>query len=338
LKYKPKKTIFLIPLAIVTAIAVFSLISSLINNNSDVDTPPEIAYSLSGEYFNIATPFKRGVAENYIPVPTNNRVDINETELGLMRIATKYYDVNNYLSQPGQYLTTNKIDNIIEVANEDNSYISYIIEQNYLTKNNRLAGIVIGVVINPFFSDTPLTNDQINEFMIEINPVIIEQLRSNDDLKNTRIVIAAFRMEPRTSLTPGTFILEQQTTSDAITRFVRINQAFYVLTDPNLRRIDERTSKSFANIRTELETTFPNAVITGIGNYHDDNLRELRIDVNAGFIRPHEVLAISNHLITSFNRYFTRDINMIININSDNRTLAIININRDTRGNINLLI
>ena len=298
----------------------------------------EIQFSLSGDYFTVATPFKRGVAENYIPVATGNRIDLNETELGLMRIATKYHDTSNYLFQAGQFLTTRKVDNIIEKTNEDNPYVAYLVEQNYLTKSNNLAGIAIGVVINPFINDETLTTDEIKALMLRISPIILSELRSNEELENTPVIIAAYLMRPRTSLVPGSYILEQRTRTNEIEEFNFINEEYYVLTDSSLISMDEPTFRAFANIRADLETKFPNIVITGTGHYYNERLKQLHIDVNAGFIRPHEVLAISNHLITEFNRNFSRNINIIINVNSDRETLAILTINSNTRDNINLLI
>ena len=335
-QFKRKYLKYIKYLAIIPVLLIIILL--VLRGCSNEETETVISYNLNEGFFNVITPYQRGVAENYIPVRTGNRVDLDATELGLMRIATKYYDVNNHLFSPGQFLDREAIDNIIKEVNEDKPYVSYLVEQNYFTKNNRLVGVVIGVVINPFQGDQTLTNDEIHELITQFSSVIISELRNNDELTNTEIVLAAFRMQPNTSLVPGTYIFEERTNSDEINEFILVNEEYYVLTDTNLPNIDQRTFNSFANIRADLETEFPNAVITGTGLYHNQELQDLRIDVNVGFIRPHQVIAMSNHLITEFNRYFSRDINTVIILNNDRSTMAIITINNRTRGNIDLLI
>lgn len=142
-------------------------------------------YSISDEYYKTLIPFQEGAARGLVVQGLNSRLDIDEFETGLMRIAQKTFSTKDYLFQEGQYLDKRTAQLLVErqrtdaqqaeiekrlnkkVPNiglnpilEDNAagtaeqknakspiYISNILEHNYLVKKSDDKVELSGVVI-----------------------------------------------------------------------------------------------------------------------------------------------------------------------------------------------
>ncbi|TYR79139.1 CamS family sex pheromone protein [Priestia megaterium] len=61
-------------------------------------------YSISDEYYRTILPFKPGVARGLVAANMNNRLDVQEFETGLMRLAQEDFSPDKYVFQEGQYL------------------------------------------------------------------------------------------------------------------------------------------------------------------------------------------------------------------------------------------
>ncbi|PMC36796.1 hypothetical protein CJ195_15335 [Bacillus sp. UMB0899] len=62
-------------------------------------------YNISDSYYKMVLPFKQGEARGLVSEQLNTRLDIDEFETGLMRIAQDTFSTDKYLYQEGQYLT-----------------------------------------------------------------------------------------------------------------------------------------------------------------------------------------------------------------------------------------
>ncbi|MFS0862751.1 CamS family sex pheromone protein [Fredinandcohnia sp. 179-A 10B2 NHS] len=144
-------------------------------------------YNISDSYYKAVLPYKTGKARGIVAEYVNNRLDVDEFETGLMRIAQDSFPSDKYFFQEGQHieketiqrwLTREKSDAqmasakkgtvneglnpIFEAPGNDDEYeatmekspiyIATIAEQNYLIKNNddklQIGGIVIGIGLN----------------------------------------------------------------------------------------------------------------------------------------------------------------------------------------------
>lgn len=142
-------------------------------------------YKISDQYYQTILPFEPSGARGLIVGQLNTRYDIDEFEMGLMRIAQNNFDPNHYFFQEGQYLDSKTVgrwlnrkytdeqlaelkikpeDNIglnpvdpgvgdVKTRNEENPiYLAHILEHNYLVKGEdgtaRLGGVVIGLALN----------------------------------------------------------------------------------------------------------------------------------------------------------------------------------------------
>ncbi|WP_223702104.1 CamS family sex pheromone protein [Sutcliffiella deserti] len=144
-------------------------------------------FKISDDYYQTILPFKAGQTRGQVVARLNSRVDVEELETGLMRLAQDPFPSDNYLYQEGQYidrdtvrswlgreLTPAQLERELE-ENEDfqnvglnpplvqggsteetneNSpiYLAHILEQNYLVRNDdgtvELGGISIGIALN----------------------------------------------------------------------------------------------------------------------------------------------------------------------------------------------
>lgn len=142
-------------------------------------------YKISDQYYQTILPFEPSEARGLTVEQLNTRFDIDEFELGLMRVAQKRFDPDKYLFQEGQYLNRETVrlwlnrkytekqlkerglteaENIglnpldpekgdVKTRNEKNPiYLAHILEHNYLVKDKKgtahLGGVVIGLALN----------------------------------------------------------------------------------------------------------------------------------------------------------------------------------------------
>lgn len=142
-------------------------------------------FQISDQYYKTVLPFEPSQARGLTVNRLNTRVDMDEFELGLMRIARNMYDPGKYLFQEGQYLDKETVQSWLnrkytddqlkekgldpsenlglnpvdpgkgdaKTRNEQNPiYLAHILEQNYLIKDDKgkanLAGVVIGLALN----------------------------------------------------------------------------------------------------------------------------------------------------------------------------------------------
>ncbi|MBB5325165.1 protein involved in sex pheromone biosynthesis [Anoxybacillus tepidamans] len=142
-------------------------------------------YNISDSYYRMILPFTPSEARGLVVENLNTRLDVDEFETGLMRIAQQRFSPKDYLFQEGQYLDKKTIkkwlmrkmttaqlkeegmteaDNIglnpvlsDQGTNEEKNtkspiYLASILEHDYLIKNNsgkvQLGGIVLGIALN----------------------------------------------------------------------------------------------------------------------------------------------------------------------------------------------
>ena len=142
-------------------------------------------YNISNNYYRTILPFQPGEARGLVVNNINTRYDLNEFEMGLMRIAQNKFDTDKYYFQEGQQLKgtiikqwlnrqytaaqlkENKLKadqnlglnpvNTSPAGSTPSSpiYLAHILEHDYLTKdakgNVSLGGITIGLALNSIY-------------------------------------------------------------------------------------------------------------------------------------------------------------------------------------------
>ncbi|WP_042454790.1 CamS family sex pheromone protein [Neobacillus dielmonensis] len=141
-------------------------------------------YNISDSYYRTILPFEPSETRGLVVNNINTRYDLNEFEMGLMRIAQNSFDTDKYYFREGQEIKSKtikawlnrqytpeqlKADNIKPEDNiglnpvntgsaEDPSspiYLAHILEHDYLTKDDKgnvaLGGITIGLALNSVY-------------------------------------------------------------------------------------------------------------------------------------------------------------------------------------------
>jgi protein involved in sex pheromone biosynthesis len=142
-------------------------------------------YNISDSYYRMILPFKPSEARGLVVENLNTRLDVDEFETGLMRLAQERFSPKEYLFQEGQYLDKKTIKSWLmrkltkaqlkkegmkeseniglnpvlsdKGTNEEKNtkspiYLANILEHDYLIKNDsgkvQLGGVVIGLALN----------------------------------------------------------------------------------------------------------------------------------------------------------------------------------------------
>ncbi|MEH6940587.1 CamS family sex pheromone protein [Bacillus sp. JJ722] len=142
-------------------------------------------YKISDEYYQTILPFEPSKARGQVVSNLNTRYDMNEMEMGLMRIAQESFSPDKYFFKEGQYLSSKEVkswlerkytsdqlkeekmkesENLglnpidpgkgdIDKRNEENPlYLAHILEHNYMVRKSDdkvgLGGVVIGLALN----------------------------------------------------------------------------------------------------------------------------------------------------------------------------------------------
>lgn len=183
----------------------------------------------------------RGFIESNI----NNRVDIDNIELGLQRLSKKPFSPDNYAFQEGQYLSQSDINNLlyrhskkhsqglnpplgsgpnIKVQSEKSpDILNYILEQDYMkpSGNNsyKLGGVSIALSLNQEYSaslvdpkskltyqvNKPLDVNMVKAKGKEYAQKVVKDIRAKKGLGNVPIFVALYLEAPADSLIPGHF-------------------------------------------------------------------------------------------------------------------------------------
>ena len=147
-------------------------------------------YNISDSYYKMVLPFKQGAARGLTAERLNTRLDIDEFETGLMRLATESFNTNDYLFQEGQHLDEDTVlswlarkktgSDLKKAEKEDKDfknlglnpalpnsgstksknenspiYLASMLEHNYLIRKDKnslqLGGVVIGLALNSVY-------------------------------------------------------------------------------------------------------------------------------------------------------------------------------------------
>lgn len=309
------------------------------------------SHSLSENQYKILLPYRPSAARGAITNQVTNRVDIDELEEGLRRHSTSVFSPDKYVFEEGQYLTTEKIFELIDSLNpsisgkgskdekikehRDNPRVfSHILEHNFLERkenNVELVGVSIGIALKsvyrfqteiggPYYYENISESEMIEEGE-KIAQEVLVALREIEELKNIPIMIALFREEEQSSPVPGNFV--QKTVVDAgdmsIGKWEKINEK-YVLFPSNEARDnyqnDYQKVKAFSD---KIAEYFPNYVgVVGSGFYVDNDLVKLSIEVPIEFFGKGEIIGFTQYAYGLIQEIFSNHFDIEVSVFSSN--------------------
>ncbi|MEC5189446.1 CamS family sex pheromone protein [Geobacillus thermodenitrificans] len=122
-------------------------------------------YNISDSYYRVVLPFKPSGARGQVVGDLNTRLDVDEFETGLMRLASEQFPTDDYLFQEGQYLDGKTVNKWLERKRTSNQ----LKEEKMKPEDN--------IGLNPPISDTG-TNEQKNKQ----SPIYLASILEHDYL------------------------------------------------------------------------------------------------------------------------------------------------------------
>ncbi|SDN80228.1 CamS family sex pheromone protein [Alkalicoccus daliensis] len=308
--------------------------------------------------------YSRSSARGNVAHAMNNRVDIEQFELGLMEIASGVFDQENYYFQEGNHFDGELVNSWLrryepseeeeEEESEDAAgfdaeeeeaaveieesaglnpplgdgeddeermrdaplVLSNIVEHNYFRGSEEdgveLGGIVVGISVRSVyyfrtetedgrlnFFEEPVDEEYAIEYAEEAAGDILQRMRSQEELQEVPITFAIFREEPRGSLNPGTFrrMTEVGAGDMNIQGWENISETSLVFPSSNARDVQPALSESFTQFKDDVDDFFGQQVGTvGKARYKDDNLDEMKIEMNLQSHGKPEVIALTQFI------------------------------------------
>ncbi|RWZ57990.1 CamS family sex pheromone protein [Halobacillus fulvus] len=299
-------------------------------------------------------------ARNVTTSQMGNRLDIAEFEDGLRRLSKEHYDPETYLFQPGQFLEGDTLISWLSRGNvsegglnpeldedeatqeefeESPRYISNIVEQNYLIRNEEnvvdVEGVTIGIALRTVYNYTTEGRDfqvdhsreELLEKGKEYAQTILERLRAREDLADKPIMFALYEEEEASSKVPGNFLSKAFVDgSDMSVRgWEDLNENHILFPSAEAEEDYFDDSQLFSDFRTEVAKYFPNFVGTIVnGFYVNDELREVSIDIPIQFHSQSEVVGFTQYVYSLVVEMFPEHYDVEVNIFSMDQQESVI--------------
>ena len=306
-------------------------------------------YKLSDDYYRVVLPYRTSKARGATTNQIANRLDIDEVEQGLMRHSKEYFDPNKLYFEEGQYLDLdtvyswiNELNPLVEegsekeVYEENPRYLSHILEQNYLKRNEdntvELAGVSIGLALKsqyrfqtevggPYYYKS-ISEGKMLEKGRDVAQEVLERVRQIEGLQNVPIMFAIYREEERGSAVPGNFVAKTfvQEGDMSIDEWEGIEED-YILFPSN--EAEEKYFDDAQIINTfgvEIAEFFPNYVgYIGEGFYVNEQLQKLTIEVPIEFNGKAEIIGFAQYTYRLVKDKFPNNYDIEIQISSSQK-------------------
>lgn len=208
------------------------------------------------KYYRSIFPFEPGGARGVIRFGVDNRLDINEFEMGLMRIAQDTFNTDKYFFQEGQFLNeptvtnwlrradekpgksksefvqeglnpklgakvdendSDYVDKMLEANKNNPKYLSYVLEHNYLVQSGDGKVKLGGVVIGLSFNSTYYYNVN-KDGLIYPGEIKLERAKVKEEAQKIAGQVASrLRTDPKLKDVPIVFALYQEEERDSVT-------------------------------------------------------------------------------------------------------------------------
>ncbi|EZP78388.1 CamS sex pheromone cAM373 family protein [Parageobacillus genomosp. 1] len=311
-------------------------------------------YNISDSYYRVVLPFKPSGARGEVVEDLNTRLDVDEFETGLMRVAQERFSPEDYLFQEGQYLDKKTVKSWLQRQKEKENvglnppisgkgtneeknkkspiYLAGILEHDYLTKISddkvKLGGVVIGLALNSvhyyeteegYPREVKIKDEDIEREGKRIAAEVLSRLRNMKGLKEVPITIALYKQAPRSSVIPGHFfaVTHVDEGSSTIDDWEAIKEEYYLFPSDEAEENHRDDWLKFNNFKSDIEEFFPNYTgVVGKGLYVNDQLQQLTINITMPFYGKAEVIGFTQYVTGLVMEKFPDYINVSIYITS----------------------
>lgn len=318
------------------------------------------SYQLSEETYRMILPYKTSAARGVILDQMGNRLDIDEMEEGLRRQSKTVYDPKKYYYQEGQYLDEETVYDLIDGLNPDKDpkdkkgkkerekyfrdhprYLSHILEQNYLTKNDKnaakLEGISIGLALKsvykfqaeeggPYYYEK-ISKDEMMKQGEEMAQKVLKKLRGIDELKDVPVLIALYREGEEGSPVPGNYVAKTAVKAgkSTIDDWDNIKEEHVLFPDDKSADKYFDDNKLIEDFGKEIQDFFPNYVgVIGDGFYIDGDLKKLTLEIPIEFYGKGEVIGFTQYAYGLIKEMFPDYYDIEVKITANNEVESVI--------------
>lgn len=218
---------------------------------------------------------------------------------------------------------------------ENPRYISHILEQNYLERNEDntvdLIGVSIGIALKSVYQfqteiGGPTHYEEISEReMLEEGKKaaekILNRVREIEALQNVPIMIALYREAEQSSPVPGNFVVKTLVEEGAtIEEWEEINENYVLFPSEESRENYFDDDQLIQNFSNDIVEYFPNYVgVVGEGFYVDDELKKLTLDIPLQFYGKSEVIGFTQYVYGLIKEMFPNHYDLEVKINSSDK-------------------
>ena len=338
------------------------------------ESPTEVIRPLSNDltigYYRTLLPVVSSPTRGLVYSHLANRHDIAEFELSLMRASTSFFDLETYYFQEGQHLardfvsallrperpeadeddigqnpsigTTATIDNETVESTAENPliFLSYLIEQNYLTKNESgepvLAGVSIGLALNPhhiiinpdygFTQNLRLSDGEILTIGERMAADLLEIIREQEGLAAVPIMLGLYILEARDEVVPGRLAAKTLVAagSSSINNWEAVEERHFLLPNSGVLEFDSNLLDEYNHFENTLSEFYPHIYgMIGMAHFIDRQLYNLEITINTEFYGLAEKLSfhqLAGELVSGFSENY----NITIHIRSQRGAVGVI--------------
>ena len=288
--------------------------------NLDVNTA--VLNDLTIGYCNTILPYVSSPTRGLVYSHLQNRFDIEELELSMMRVAARsmdecYFRDGQYLSRefvsellrPGsdislnpEHGSTHLIDgeDVGSTAENPVIHLAYVLEQNYvtLTEDNEveLDTLSIALALNPyhvvvdrsigFTSRLQMNDREILAIGEDIAAELLSMLREQPGLEEVPIIFGLYILQASNEVVPGRLaqISTVASGSSSVGSWESINERHFMLPDSGINEYDLNLIDEFNFFEQSLSLHFPHFFsMIGMAHFFEGNLQNLEITVNIPF-------------------------------------------------------
>lgn len=327
------------------------------NENPDAENVVIPSLQLDDTYYRTLLPLKKSEARGEIVNNMSSKYDIEEVEMGLIRLSQRHFSPDDYFFQEGQYIDKSTSQNWLarksqvkdksglnpdvpkEATPEDRVnkypvYLSHIVEQNYLVRAGedkiKLDGVSIGLAMNSVYSyqniQRTIPEDEMLEKGRAMANEVVTRLRQDPELKEVPILVGIFRQGGSNSLVPGTYINYGLAArgSNEVQDWTDVDEEYVLFPVPSSEEKYRDAGRLFDHFKMDVDEYFSSFTsVIGTGFYQGTKLSRMKIDIPIQFYGSAELVGFTQYLTEQVIEHYS-GIKVEVSVTSTNGPEALI--------------
>ncbi|MFC4559473.1 CamS family sex pheromone protein [Virgibacillus kekensis] len=220
-------------------------------------------------------------------------------------------------------------------------YLSHILEQNFLKKNEDnsvdLAGMSIGIAMKSVYSFQTqqggpsyyhnIPKDVMVQKGKKIAQTVLERIRKMEGLSKVPVMIAIYREEDQGSPVPGNYVVKTSVKGGdmSIDEWEEVKQDYILFPSDEAEKKYYDDQQLIQNFAAKIEEFFPNYVgVIGEGFYINEELQKLTLEIPIEFYGKGEVIGFTQYAYGLVKEMFPNYFDLEIKVKSTKKMESVI--------------